>query len=112
LAGEKIEVHVRSIFLQGLLLCSEDTLPAKFIPWLKIWRTWWKFLDEVGLTSIEAALNYVLQTKGVSKVIVGIDSPAQLDELVALNIEQKDLQMPEFFISDDRILNPQLWASL
>lgn len=112
LANEEIEVHARSVFLQGLLLCSEDTLPAKFWPWLEIWRLWWKFLDEAKLTSIEAALNFVLATSGVSKVVVGIDSPAQLNELLTFDLEQKALQVPDFLISDERLLNPQLWTNL
>lgn len=112
LASEEIEVHVRSVFLQGLLLCSEDTLPAKFVPWLEIWRLWWKFLDEAKLTPIGAALNFVLATSGVSKVVVGIDSPAQLNELLTFDLEQNSLQVPDFLISDERLLNPQLWPNL
>lgn len=112
LANEKIEVHVRSVFLQGLLLCSRDTLPAKFAPWLAIWRMWWKFLDEAELTSLEASLNFVLGVNGVSKVVVGIDTPAQLNELLTLDLQRESLQVPDFLINDERLLNPQLWSDL
>ena len=112
LANEEIEVHIRSVFLQGLLLCTADTLPAKFAPWLDIWRLWWRFLDEAKLTSIEAALNFVLATSGVSKVVVGIDSPAQLNELLTFDLKQTSLQVPDFLISDERLVNPQLWSNL
>ena len=38
LQQKNIELHVRSVFLQGLLLMDEEKLPKQFGRWLSIWQ--------------------------------------------------------------------------
>ena len=40
LNSKGIEVHARSIFLQGLTLMSDKSMPRKFNPWSNLWKTW------------------------------------------------------------------------
>ena len=40
LHSEKVEIHVRSVFLQGLLLMSRNILPNYFNQWSGIWDQW------------------------------------------------------------------------
>ena len=35
-----VEVHIRSVFLQGLLLMDEFSRPNKLIQWNNIWDKW------------------------------------------------------------------------
>jgi aryl-alcohol dehydrogenase-like predicted oxidoreductase len=83
LAQRRVEVHARSAFLQGALLMTETDLPAH----LSGLRPFLKQLsiraDSLGLTRVEAALRYVANLPEIFSVVCGVDSPRQLDELVA-----------------------------
>ena len=41
-----IEVHARSVFLQGLLLMSEKNRHDKFKRWSILWKIWYEWLNE------------------------------------------------------------------
>ena len=38
-----IEVHARSVFLQGLLLMSGKSMPNKFNRWSSLWKLWYEW---------------------------------------------------------------------
>jgi Aldo/keto reductase family. len=57
---EKVEVHVRSIFLQGLLLMDQGMRPQMFTRWQPLWDQWDNWLREESLTPLEACLGFAL----------------------------------------------------
>lgn len=77
------ELHVRSAFLQGLLLLPASRRPAKFERWQSIWSVWDRWLQDTGLTPLQACLRYCLSVDEVDKVVVGVDSADQLREILA-----------------------------
>ena len=77
------EVHVRSIFLQGLLLAERDRLPNKFLKWQIYFNAWNEWLECVGLTSLQACANFISSIQGVDKIIVGIENLLQLKSIVS-----------------------------
>jgi len=79
---EKVEVHARSVFLQGLLLMDETVRPKKFNRWLTIWTTLHDWLKVENLTALQGALAFSLSNPMISKVIVGVDRAAQLNEIL------------------------------
>ncbi|WP_051560094.1 aldo/keto reductase [Marinobacterium jannaschii] len=81
LAERKIEIHARSIFLQGLLLMSKSDLPPYFHQWLSILDAWHNFLRSNDLTPIEGCISFIKQVPHLDKVVIGIDS---LDNLVGI----------------------------
>ncbi len=79
LHGAGTSVHARSIFLQGLLAVPLESLPAraqhtkpKLVELHDILREW-------QLTPMEASLQFASATK-VDKIVIGVDSPAQLED--------------------------------
>ena len=106
------EVHVRSTFLQGLLLMPSDQRPAKFALWPEIWVEWSRWLEQTGLTPLQACLAYVLGVAEVDKVVVGVDSLKQLNQifiaskavLPSLPDWPKPIEM--------ELINPGLWSHL
>ena len=107
-----IEIHARSVFLQGLLLMSQKTRPKKFDRWNKVWRIWHEWLLDNNISALEASIRYKLSFPEISKVLVGVDSNEQLQNIV--NASNGDLpDMPEiFFIDDPDLLNPSNWNNL
>jgi aryl-alcohol dehydrogenase-like predicted oxidoreductase len=109
LAGEGIEVHARSIFLQGLLLMEAGQRPQKFARWREVWLAWHEWLREAGLTPLQACLRHALGFEAISRVIVGVDSVRQLDEILQA-AQGPAPQMPDAVRTDDvDLLNPSRW---
>ncbi len=112
LARQGVEVHVRSVFLQGLLLMTPHARPEQFQPWRSLWETWTQWLSAEGLTAVQACLRYVLTFSEISKVIVGVDNAVQLNEILDA-CEGKIPNPPDCLNSrDTRLLNPTNWPQL
>lgn len=112
LHGEGIEVHTRSSFLQGLLLMDATQRPAKFDRWADYWRVWDDWLNTEGITPIQGCLRYVANLEDIDRVVVGVDTAAQLIQLIAAaNGELSSL--PKFnSLQDARLINPATWGQL
>jgi hypothetical protein len=106
------EVHVRSAFLQGLLLMPSDQRPVKFSLWSDIWIEWSRWLERTGLTPLQACLAYVLGVAEVDRVVVGVDSRVQLNQIFiaskAVLPSLPDWPQP----IDMKLINPSLWSQL
>lgn len=112
LNGMGTELHVRSIFLQGLLLMDNYKRASKFDTWQPLWSRYHDWLRDNNLTAMQACLRYALSFSEINKVVVGVDSHRHLTEILAAL--GSDLpKIPDYLYSDDlRLLNPQNWASL
>ena len=109
---ENVEVHVRSIFLQGLLLMNKSNRPEKFNKWLALWNHWDDWLKESNVTPVQAAVSFSLSDNRVSKVIVGVDSLDQLKEIISAANNNIDRFPENLNIGDTRLLNPSEWSAL
>ena len=104
------EIHIRSIFLQGLLLMDKNVRPPYFKKWEKLFHEWDLWLEEQELSSLEACLSFALYSKNVDKVLIGIDSLKQLKEIVKKLKNLKKIKLPKTFISqDNNLINPANW---
>ncbi|HQU87046.1 aldo/keto reductase [Denitromonas sp.] len=112
LADRGIELHVRSAFLQGLLLMGEADRPQKFGRWQSLWRDWHAWLDESGISAAEACVRYALSHVEVGRVVVGVQSHYQLAEIVSA-ASRGGLEAPPHLSADSEdLLNPARWPSL
>lgn len=112
LQDDGVEVHTRSAFLQGLLLMPKQKRPAKFEHWAGIWAEWDHWLTETGLTPLQACLRYAIGLNCVDRVIVGVDTVAQLDEIVDAAVGNLP-SLPQFRkMQDNRLTNPATWNQL
>jgi len=109
---EGVELHVRSVFLQGLLLMSEHDRPKKFARWSSLWAAWDAWLHEQGLSALQGCLGFAMAEPNISKVIVGVDSVHQLDAIVS-SAGTRITHWPEILESPDLdLINPSRWNSL
>jgi len=82
LARKNIEIHVRSIFLQGLVFKTPKTLPGYFNPIKDKLSMLGTISSESGISVVSLCLSFVLLNQLVDKVIVGVDSLRSFQEIV------------------------------
>lgn len=112
LAEQDIELHVRSVFLQGLLLMPTDEMPQKFNKWASLWSDWDEWLKVSDMTPLEACLRYVLSFSEISKVIVGVDSLQQLNEIISAANGISPVVTEKIQCSDIDLINPAHWSAI
>jgi len=107
-----IEVHVRSIFLQGLLLFDEKNIPSKFQAIAPSIKRWNRAAKDQGLTLVEACLLHARQITGVHSIILGVDSIEHFNECVNIYKSNLSFDSSGLNLSDETFLNPSLWRNL
>ncbi|KAA9339465.1 aldo/keto reductase [Hymenobacter busanensis] len=83
LATRGVEVHVRSAFLQGLLLRDLTTLPAFFEPLRPKLQQLHSLANEANIPLEAMLLLFATQTPDVARVVIGVDSVDNLRANVA-----------------------------
>ena len=83
LAARGVEVHVRSAFLQGLLLRAPDALPAFFQPLAPKLTQLRALVAEADVPLPAALLLFAAYAPGVARAVIGVDSVANLHENLA-----------------------------
>lgn len=105
-----VALHVRSAFLQGLLLMPASQRPPYFERWAPLWSKWSSWLAYHDLTPLQACLRYVLHAPGIEQVVLGVDSEDQLSEIITVANEGP---IPDGYqslqVCDPELLNPSLW---
>jgi len=104
------EVHVRSVFLQGLLLMGPTNRPGTFNRWQPLWDQWHRWLDDQSITPLQACLGFAISQPEISRVVVGVDSLKQLQEILASVEETPNVMPPPTLVSGDLdLINPSRW---
>ena len=107
-----VEIHARSVFLQGLLLMTEQSRPGKFKRWGALWKVWHEWLNDNQITALEATIRHAISIPEISKVLVGVDTVSQLKEIVLASPGILPDIPPEMFTNDVDLLNPSNWGKL
>jgi aryl-alcohol dehydrogenase-like predicted oxidoreductase len=108
LAG--VEVHARSIFLQGLLLMDPESLGSHFLAARSPIRRLRDFALERGKTPLEAALNFVAGHEEIDCAIIGVSRHEELNQIIAaFRPDTVSEDYAGFAVHDEAILNPARW---
>lgn len=105
---KKISIHVRSIFLQGLLLLDPANLPKKFLKWKIKFTKWHDWSKKREIKKIDAIFSFLKDNKHIDKIIFGVQDLKQLKEILSLKI--KKIRIPKYLESKDKnLISPNLW---
>lgn len=106
-----IEIHARSLFLQGLLLMEPTDVPAYFSPIREHFALYSRFLESNGLTKLQAALLFVRQQVEIDFAIVGVTCASELSDIIAASdtICFRSLEMSDLHVRDEAMITPSLW---
>lgn len=104
------ELHARSVFLQGVLLMAHEQRPPYFGRWGVLWQRWHDWLTQYQLTPQQACLGFALSYPEVERVVIGIDSSAQLRELIAASAMLVASPPTELETEDLDLIQPSRWS--
>ena len=108
-----VEVHTRSVFLQGLFFKSIETLPAFFSPLKEALSKIHTLCADNNLSVHELALLYVLHQSNIKRVLIGVETEKQL--LMNIEVLKKDIsisliqEINNIKIEEIDLLNPVTW---
>ncbi|HEX5375610.1 MAG TPA: aldo/keto reductase [Solirubrobacterales bacterium] len=113
LRRDGIEVHVRSSFLQGLLLMDPGQLPAHLAAAEQPLRRFHEERLRAGLGPIEAALGFVDGAPGVGVTLVGTNSVAELEQCVTALRGRPGPAMDyaSLAVDDPNLIDPRRWPT-
>ena len=111
LSQQGTALHVRSVFLQGLLLMNREQRPASFERWQSLWQCWDGWLEEHQLSPLQATLRYALNQPLIERVVVGVDSAQQWQQILQAAAGSCPPVPAELGTTDSALLNPALWKT-
>ena len=107
LSRKKIEIQVRSIFLQGVLLTKKT--PLKLKKYHNILEDWHKWCFKKKLNKLRACLHFVKQFDKISSIIIGIHDINQLKEIIKF-LKEKTIDISYKNITkNNNIIDPRMW---
>lgn len=108
--SKNIEVHARSLFLQGLLLANPDKRPEKFRSFNELHR-FDEQVELLNLTPLQLAMSYLTQTLEIDCAVVGCTSREQLTQIIdAYNFCKKvKIEVPNLSTLNSALINPVNW---
>ena len=107
-----VEVHLRSIFLNGLLFLPPDRVPAQLKGAAGRLSRARRMIAEGRSDPLQAALGFALSRPEADAVIVGASSAAELAAIIAAAASPPpDLEWDEMAIDDPVALDPRRWAA-
>ena len=109
LKKKRIEIHVRSVFLKGLLTSIKYN--NKFLNWKKLFNKWDKITSEKTSLKIYFAIKFIQYLAGLKNFIIGFDNILQL-KLIIKSLKKKKklpLELKNFFSKDKKLIYPRNW---
>jgi aryl-alcohol dehydrogenase-like predicted oxidoreductase len=105
----RVELHMRSVFLQGLLLMSPEEVARRLPVATERIRAWRNWCAERQLSPLRAALAIAKATPNVDYIVIGVDGPEHLEEIMREWHDVRALAAPELTCVDSRIIDPRQW---
>ena len=110
--SEGKEIHVRSIFLQGLFFKPENELTGNLLAFKEPLERFHSVIKRHGGTVRQACLNYALHQPCIDRVIVGVETTEQLSQNISAILDD----CPDWILNDlenefveTNLLNPSHW---
>ena len=111
LTALNIEVHVRSVFLQGVLIARPENRPQRFQPWSEHFARFDEWVLSSGVSAMACCLGFALQQSGVAKLVIGTTSADSLTEIMG-SIPINHLEVPvQLQSSIEQLIDPRSWQS-
>lgn len=109
LSALNIEVHVRSVFLQGVLIANPINRPQRFEPWSEHFALFDEWVRSSGVSAMACCMGFALQQLGIAKLVIGTTSAESLDEIMN-SIPNSVLEAPTHLQSSvEQLIDPRFW---
>lgn len=104
-----VEIHVRSVFLQGLLLMPLEQVPSYFSPIRNLLESWHAAAKSQGLSLVQAALTFVRDIPYIDTVLVGVEDLEQFHACCNDFAHSSTFDASGLACDNPEFLNPALW---
>ena len=108
LKKRKIEIHVRSIFLKGLLVNEKIYKKLYFRRWNKQFSEWFKFLKKSNISAIDYCLSDLL-TYDFDKIIIGINNCDHLIKIFNFKLIKSKSKIFNNKVNSIKLVDPRKW---
>ena len=112
MSDSRVEIHIRSVFLQGLLLMDKDSRPIKFNRWSYSFGLLEKWIKENNTTALQACLSLPLNDDRINRIVIGVDNTQQLKNILFGNGINTPVPPLSLSLDDVDLINPSQWNSL
>jgi aryl-alcohol dehydrogenase-like predicted oxidoreductase len=110
LAALSIELHVRSVFLQGVLIAGPAGRPQRFESWSEHFALFDEWVRSTGMSAMSCCLGFALQQPGVAKLVIGATSAESLAEIIA-SVPSAHVDVPAHLQSSiEKLIDPRVWS--
>ncbi len=111
LRKKRVKIHVRSIFLQGLLLdYNKKSLPKNFKKEVQHIIKWNHFCKNKNISSLEGCLQFIRNFKEIDALVLGIDSLQHLKDIKYLLSKNKiQIKFLKKIKKNSLLLDPRKW---
>lgn len=113
LKSRQIEIHARSLFLQGLLLMRLDEIPSFLAAAIPALRRYHGFLNDSNLSPLDGAYCFARSIPQIDVIVVGVNDRTQLIQNIKSfqKSQNNSIQtaFSEYALHDESILNPSYW---
>ena len=109
LVASGVKVHVRSIFMQGLLLMDRGSRPSVFQEWDPIWRRWDAAVGSSQDRALSLCIGFVKSYSKLSRIIVGTESTAHLENILNIWEAAAPFDAADLACGDERLVDPSNW---
>jgi aryl-alcohol dehydrogenase-like predicted oxidoreductase len=107
------EIHVRSIFLQGLLFKKPEELTGNLREFAATLRDFRTLILEYNLDVMQACLNHAIHNTAIDGVVIGVEKQSQLEQNLDALLPEFPIDLATKFesliISNSVLLNPAAW---
>lgn len=107
LQSRRIELHARSVFLQGTLLMNPESLPGSLQGLRQTIKKLEAASDAASVEIRDFLVGFVGSQSAVSKIVIGVNSPRQLTEYLE-SCERLSRTSTSGFVFTDPQLDPSL----
>jgi hypothetical protein len=107
-----VEIHVRSIFLQGVLLLKGSQLPNKLKKLKSTWNYWESWQKQNKIKALEACLSLIYKYPQIDGIVIGFNDVNQLTEILKFKNKNLKLKMPKLNIKNQNFVDPTKWSKL
>ncbi len=104
-----VEIHVRSAFLQGLLLMPLKGVHRYFDPIRSTLQAWHGRLQRDGVSAVSAALAFVRDLPQVNVVVVGVEDLGQFHQVAHAMEVGRCPHVVDLACEDPAYINPSRW---
>jgi aryl-alcohol dehydrogenase-like predicted oxidoreductase len=106
-----ITVHVRSIFLQGLLLQSPTELLVELPKFTRNWHLLNNYMEASKMSALELCLGYPESLSGVDGIVVGVNELNELSQILKIydSLSFDNIDVSALSCEDTDLIDPRKW---